>query len=93
MKVALFHSPFRYQAEKDDFVIATLQGKSGENYFCDVGDGGTYVLNGMDFEGATKKNRPNLNVGAVLYTRVVSVPGYLRGRISCINPKSKKEWV
>jgi hypothetical protein len=51
-------------------VIATLQGKSRENYFCDVGDGDTYVLNGMNIEGATQKNRPYLNVGAVLDTRV-----------------------
>lgn len=47
----------------------------------------------MDFEGATKRNRPNLQVGQIVYARITEVSGYLKGKVSCINPKSKKEWV
>ena len=31
-------------------------------------------------------------VGSLVYARVIELSGYLRGRLSCVNPKSKKEW-
>lgn len=47
----------------------------------------------MDFEGATKKNKPNLHVGQYLFARITETNHYLKGKLSCINPNSKKEWV
>lgn len=47
----------------------------------------------MDFEGATKKNKPNISNGQWLYSRVTELNHYLKGKLSCINPASKKEWV
>jgi exosome complex component RRP40 len=64
-----------------------------DNYFCSIGSGSQFILSSLDFEGATKKNRPNIQVGSLIYARVVEANSLLRGKISCINPKSKKEWV
>jgi len=47
----------------------------------------------MDFEGATKKNKPNLQVGQYIFSRITETNHYLKGKLSCINPNSKKEWV
>ncbi len=74
-------------------MIATVNKKTSENYLCSFKCGSEYLLNVLDFEGATKKNRPNLEVGSLIYARIVENSGYLRGKLSCINPTSKKEWV
>ncbi|CAD8142278.1 unnamed protein product [Paramecium octaurelia] len=43
----------------------------------------------MDYEGATKKNKPNVQV---VYFRVIELNRYLKkkGKLSCINLQSKK---
>ncbi|CAK90577.1 unnamed protein product (macronuclear) [Paramecium tetraurelia] len=43
----------------------------------------------MGFEGATKKNKSNIQVGQLLYARVTELNHYLKGKLSCINPQSK----
>jgi exosome complex component RRP40 len=93
LRVALFGCSDQYYPQKDDYVIVVVSGKTNDNYFCSLGSGTSYVLSALDFEGATKKNRPNLAVGSLVYARVIETSGCLRGRISCINPKSKKEWI
>ncbi|KAM3129023.1 Exosome component 3 [Paramecium bursaria] len=91
-KIAIFNNSINYYPEIGDHVIAQITGKNSEFYFCSLGNGQTYNLNQLDFEGATKKNKPNLQIGQYLYSRVVDTHFYLRGKLSCINPKSKKEW-
>ncbi len=43
------------------------------------------MLGIYEFEGATKKNRPFLNPGNIVYARVIDTNKYLRTQISCIS--------
>jgi exosome complex component RRP40 len=54
----------------DDLVIGTVIDKLGESYKVDLGGAAPAVLSALAFEGATRKNRPLLTVGSVVYARV-----------------------
>lgn len=88
IRVALFGDATQYFPERDDYVVASVAGKTSEYYFCEVGSGASFVLGALDFEGATKKNRPLLAVGDTVYARITETGGFLRGRLSCVNPRS-----
>lgn len=47
----------------------------------------------MAFEGATKRNKPNIAVGALVYARVVVANKHMEPELSCTSPHFKKEWV
>ena len=43
-------------------MIGTIKSKISEAYIVDIGGADEGILGFYDFEGATKRNRPNLNV-------------------------------
>lgn len=92
-KISINSNPIHYFPEVDDFVIVQITGKNSELYFCDLGNGLNYNLNQLEFEGATKKNKPSLSVGQIVFARVLELNYHLKGKLSCIDPRSKKEWV
>lgn len=50
----------------NDFVIGTIKQKIAESYIVDIKGTQDSILGLYDFVGATKKNRPNLNVGNIV---------------------------
>lgn len=84
---------YKYYPAVDDFVLCVITNKNFECYTLDCLGPNEAVLNVFDFEGATKKTRPNLEKGALVYARVVEANKYLRTKVSCINPMSKKQLV
>lgn len=89
----VFTYPGQYYPKIDDFVIGIIRSKNSAYYSLDIRSCNEAQLSVLDFEGATKKNRPNYEVGQLIYCRVVEDNKYLKPKASCINPKSKKEWV
>jgi exosome complex component RRP40 len=51
----------------------------------DIGGPFPAVLPALAFEGATRRNRPNLNVGDLVYARVVSAPRDADPEIVCMD--------
>lgn len=45
------------------------------------------------FEGATKRNRPNLSVGDLVFARVVMANKDMKAELSCISLQFKKDWM
>eukprot|EP00899_Mesostigma_viride_P022152 jgi/Mesvir1/3120/Mv05560-RA.1 len=60
----------RFIAAPKDAVLGIIVEKHGENYAVDIKGASLAVLPGLAFEGATRRNRPNLKVGDLLYCRV-----------------------
>ncbi|MES1917315.1 MAG: hypothetical protein MHM6MM_009052 [Cercozoa sp. M6MM] len=83
----------RYQPQQEDQVIGIVRGKAGQNYSVDIGASKLALLGVLEFEGATKRNRPNLNVGDTVYCRVVLSQRHVQPRLSCKSQHFKKEWV
>lgn len=97
-----FKAPSRYSVESDsmlyipkmgDQVVGIIEETSGE--FCKVNifSSSIALLNKLAFEGATKRNKPDLKRGDALYLRVSVADKDLETEVTCISSYgSKKEW-
>ncbi|KRW99944.1 Nucleic acid-binding, OB-fold [Pseudocohnilembus persalinus] len=92
-EISVYSTQQKYYPVVEDFIIGIVSQKQGEFYTLNIGASQEAVLGSLEFEGATKKNKPNLEPGQLVYCRVIGINKYLRPRCSCVNPKSKKEWV
>ena len=52
-------------------MIGVVTAKAGDIFRVDIGSSEQATLSFMAFEGATKKNRPNINVGDVVYAKLL----------------------
>ena len=74
-------------------VIGTVVEKHGEAYKVDIGTAQPAMLPAIAFEGATKRNRPNIPVGALVYCRVAIANKFMETELTCISVHFKKDWV
>ena len=49
-------------------VVGTVIARSGDGWRGDIGSAHYAYLDGLAFEGATKRNRPNLKVRSLVYS-------------------------
>jgi len=72
-------------------VIGVVVGKSGaEGFRVDIGGPHNANLDVLAFEGATKRNRPNLKVGSLLYARVSLSHKDMEPEIECFDAQTRK---
>ena len=80
-------------------VIGVIKERAGENYKVDINSPHTAILNLTSFDGATRRNRPDLRPGSLVYARMLGshFGGELDPEISCISPPNasmgRKDWV
>lgn len=64
---------------------------STEVYHCSITPYTTYAqLPQLAFEGATKKTRPQLSSGSLIYARISSASRHLDPELECVNPSTGK---
>jgi len=81
----------RYIPESGDNVIGVIIGSFGDFYRVSLNDfSAPTVLNQFSFPNASKKNRPRLEVGDLIYARVESVNPNVDAELSCIDPATGK---
>jgi exosome complex component RRP40 len=74
-----------------DVVIGTVHHSAAEIYYVNLSDYSTNtILPQLAFEMATKKTRPNLAVGALVYARVSLANKYMDAEIECVSPTTGK---
>ena len=89
----LFKSLGRYYSPKtEDFVIGTIVQKSSEFYKVDIGTYSYAMLHTSEFEGATKKTKPNLNLGDIVFARVLKCNKFDSPILSCKSLHETKNW-
>lgn len=81
-----------YTPKVDDFVIGTITQKNPEFYKVDIGTYTHAILNTKDFEGASKKTKPNLNLGDLVFARVLKVNKFDAPVLSCVSQYDVKNW-
>lgn len=59
-----------YIPEKNHFVIGVVKNKVGDNFIVDINAPVDATLGGLEFDGATKRNKPNLAAGDLIFTRI-----------------------
>ena len=62
---------FQYIAVKGDHIIGYVVSKAGDIFKIDIGASEYASLSYLSFEGATKRNRPDVKVGDIVYARLL----------------------
>ncbi|ODQ67460.1 hypothetical protein NADFUDRAFT_49890 [Nadsonia fulvescens var. elongata DSM 6958] len=82
----------RYLPAVNDHVIGIVQGKHSEGFRVSLCEGSAPVqLGEFAFPNASKKNRPNLPNGALVYARVSAAERNIESEIECIDPTTGKD--
>lgn len=72
-----------------DSVIGIIKKRHSECYMVDINTPNLAYLSILDFEGATKRNKPDLDIGDAVYAKVVLFQRDIEPIISCIRESSK----
>jgi len=83
----------RYIPTVNDELVGVVVGKFGMTYKVEINAPRYGYLDFLAFHGATKRNRPNLRIGAVVYCKVVEADRNLNPVLSCKSDIFKKEWM
>lgn len=81
----------RYVPSTGDLVIATVHHSSVDMYHCSLSSYTAHAsLPQLAFEGATKKTRPILQPGSLVYARVSMAEKHMDPEIECVHPSTGK---
>ena len=84
----------RYISREGDTVVGVVVERGAENYRISLGGSRVAQLPVLAFDGASKRNKPNLQVGTIVYARVSRVDRDLSPVLSCeVVSGPKKDWV
>ena len=75
-------------------MIGVVVQRSFEQYLLDINsEGGHAALKSLEFQGATKTNKPNYAEGTLILCRVLKADKHSpRVELTCIDPRDKKAW-
>ena len=80
----------RYVPAKGETIVGVITNKSGDIFKVEIGASEQAQLPYLAFEGATKKFRPNINVGDVVYARLLVANKDLEPELVCVDSHGKK---
>lgn len=80
----------RYVPTVGDRVIAQVTNRGSEAYTLTLFSAHHAMLPVLAFEGASRRNRPNIEIGSLVYARVVSAEPWNEPELSCIDPVHNK---
>jgi len=80
----------RYVPAPQESVIGVVLGRSGDGWRVDVGSAHPALLDGLAFEGATKRSKPNLKVGTLVYARVSLAHKDMEPELECFDAQTHK---
>lgn len=94
----------RYRPVQEDRVVGIVEERvaqdasGGDIYRVNIGGPHPAQLSSLSFEGATKRNKPNLSTGTLLYCRIQSTPPAMDPVLSCqLGPHDagvpRKDWM
>ena len=84
----------KYIPKNGDTIIGVITKTFSEEYSLDIGSYTIALLPSTGFDGATKRSKPNLKVGDVVYCRVVTADRDIEPQLTCKAPTSmaRKDW-
>lgn len=81
----------QYIPAVDDLVIATIHHSSTDTYHANITDYTSYAqLPQLSFEGASKKTRPQLTQGSLVYARVSLANKHMDPELECVSASTGK---
>uniref|UniRef100_A0A915PV28 Ribosomal RNA-processing protein 40 n=1 Tax=Setaria digitata TaxID=48799 RepID=A0A915PV28_9BILA len=79
----------RYVPRKGDRIIGVVISTHGESFKIDIGAADIAFISFLSFEGATRRNRPNLKVGDLIYASVAVATKHLEPELTCIDNEGR----
>lgn len=80
----------RYVPTRSENVLGVVTAKAGDTFRVDIGAADQASLSYLAFEHATKKNRPNVNVGDVVYAKLLVASRDMEPELVCVDSYGKK---
>ncbi|KFB45490.1 hypothetical protein ZHAS_00013425 [Anopheles sinensis] len=80
----------RYVPNRGELVVGVVTAKAGDIFRVDIGSSEAASLSYIAFEGATKKNRPDVNVGDIVYARLLIAHPDIEPELVCVDSHGKK---
>mmetsp|Transcript_2225 Transcript_2225/g.6338 ORF Transcript_2225/g.6338 Transcript_2225/m.6338 type:complete len:229 (-) Transcript_2225:101-787(-) len=81
----------RYIPRTGDRIVGIVSARLGEKYKVDIRAPASAYLPTLSFNGASRRNRPALEIGSLVYAWVEDVqPDHTE--LSCVDPETKKAW-
>lgn len=81
-----------YTPTIDDVIIGVITQKSYDNYKLDINTSQEAVLGLTEFEGATRKTKPNLQVGDIVFAKVILDNKFHNTVLTCKCEENIKNW-
>ena len=81
-----------YSPKEGDIVIGIISQKSYEMYRVNILANKEASLNSIDFQGATRKTKPNLNVGDAVFAKIEKENKYSNATLTCKSSNNSKGW-
>jgi exosome complex component RRP40 len=81
----------RYIPIKGERVLGIVTGKGSLTARVDIGANELATLSLLAFEGATKRNRPQIKVGDLVFARIVTGGRDIEAELVCVTSRGKKE--
>jgi exosome complex component RRP40 len=93
-RIWISESRKRYLPQIGDVVIGIVTDVLGETYQVDIGGPRLATLDSLAFDGASKRNAPDLIIGALVFAQVIRAGGDIEPQISCqsLGIGVKKDW-
>lgn len=70
--------------------MCQITNRGAESYTVSLFSAHQATLPALSFEGATKRHKPNLKVGALVYAKVVSADRFTEPELTCVNAVTGK---
>ncbi|WBW72575.1 exosome subunit Rrp40 [Schizosaccharomyces osmophilus] len=80
----------RYIPAMNDQVIGQITSRFAEGYRVDIGSAHSAQLNALAFENVTRKSKPNLTVGSLVYARVSLADRDMEPELECLDAATGK---
>ncbi|OWZ71882.1 hypothetical protein AYX14_02664 [Cryptococcus neoformans] len=80
----------RYIPAQKDIVLGIIIARHADGYRVDLGSSQMAQLDALAFEGATKRSKPNLKVGTLVFARVMSASRDMEPELECFDPNTGK---
>lgn len=84
-------TPLKYFPSVKENVIGVVRHRDADNYYLDINTSTDGVLGQLEFNGATKRNKPNLQLGDAVLCYVTECNKYLQPKLSCMSVNDK-DW-
>lgn len=80
----------RYIPSRGENVLGIVTQKAGDIYKVDIGASEQASLSYLAFEGATKKNRPDIQVGDVVFAKLLIASKDMEPELICVDSQGKE---